>query len=176
MLCQFLLYSKVNQPCIYTYPLYFGFPSHLGEHRALSTVTRAVQSVIISYLFVINHLRWCFHSLPKTQMVMNLPALQETWFDLWAWGIPWRREWLPTPVFLPGESHGQRSLVGYSPWGSKESDTTERLTLFQRHYVIHISPVLVHFTWQVSGYKVYVNQVFCRFNNIKQRWISSYFY
>ena len=39
--------------------------------------------------------------------------------------IPWRREWLPTPVFLPGESHEQRSLVGYSPWGHKELDTTE---------------------------------------------------
>ena len=42
--------------------------------------------------------------------------------------IPWRREWHPTLVFLPGESHGQRSLAGYSPWGHKESDTTERLT------------------------------------------------
>ena len=40
-----------------------------------------------------------------------------------------RREWLPTPVFLPGEFHGQRSLVGYSPWGHKEQDTTEWLTL-----------------------------------------------
>ena len=39
--------------------------------------------------------------------------------------IPWRRKWQPTPVFLPGKSHGQRSLVGYSPWGHKESDTTE---------------------------------------------------
>ena len=39
----------------------------------------------------------------------------------------WRRKWQPTPVSLPGESHGQRSLVGYSPWGCKESDTTERL-------------------------------------------------
>ena len=39
----------------------------------------------------------------------------------------WRREWQPTPVFLPRESHGWRSLVGYSPWGCKESDTTERL-------------------------------------------------
>ena len=39
----------------------------------------------------------------------------------------WRRKWQPTPVFLPGESHGQRSLVGYSPWGRKESDTTEWL-------------------------------------------------
>ena len=38
---------------------------------------------------------------------------------------PWRRKWQPTPVFLPGESHGQRSLVGYSPWGQKELDTTE---------------------------------------------------
>ena len=40
---------------------------------------------------------------------------------------PWRRQWHPTPVVLPGKSHGQRSLVGYSPWGLEESDTTERL-------------------------------------------------
>ena len=40
---------------------------------------------------------------------------------------PWRREWQPPPVFLPGESHGWRSLVGYSPWGREESDTTEWL-------------------------------------------------
>ena len=39
----------------------------------------------------------------------------------------WRRKWQPTPVFLPGESHGRRSLVGCSPWGLKESDTAERL-------------------------------------------------
>ena len=44
--------------------------------------------------------------------------------------FPWRRKWQPTPVFLPGESHGWRSLVGYSPWGCKESDTTERLYSF----------------------------------------------
>ena len=41
----------------------------------------------------------------------------------------WRREWQSTPVFLPGEFHGQRSLVGYNLWGCKESDTTEQLTL-----------------------------------------------
>ena len=46
----------------------------------------------------------------------------------WVEKIPWRREWQPIPVFLPGESHGQRSLVGYSPWGHKESDTTEWLS------------------------------------------------
>jgi len=41
----------------------------------------------------------------------------------------WRRKWQPTPVFLPGESHGQRSLVGYSPWGRTGSDMAERLSI-----------------------------------------------
>ena len=44
-------------------------------------------------------------------------------------GMPWRRKWQPTPVFLPGEFHGRRSPVGYDPWGHKESDTTKQLTL-----------------------------------------------
>ena len=43
------------------------------------------------------------------------------------WEDPLEERWQPTPVFLPGISHGQRSLVGYSPWGRKESDTTEQL-------------------------------------------------
>ena len=46
-------------------------------------------------------------------------------FHPWVKKIPWRRAWQPTPVFLPGESLGQRTLEGYSPWGCKESDTTE---------------------------------------------------
>ena len=45
--------------------------------------------------------------------------------DPWVRKIPWRREWQPTPVFLPGEPHGQKNLVGYSPWSWKESDMTE---------------------------------------------------
>ena len=47
-------------------------------------------------------------------------------FDPWVGKIPWRRRWHPTPVLLPGKSHGRKSLVGYSPWGREESDTTER--------------------------------------------------
>ena len=62
------------------------------------------------------------------QLVKNPSIVWETWVRSWVGKIPWRRERLPTPVFLPGESHGQRSLVGYSPWGQKESDRTERLT------------------------------------------------
>ena len=46
-------------------------------------------------------------------------------FDPWVGKIPWRRKWLPTPVFLPRESHGHRSLVGYCSWGHKESDVAE---------------------------------------------------
>ena len=48
-------------------------------------------------------------------------------FDAWVGKIPWRRKWQPTPGLLSGKSHGQRSLVGYSPWSRKESDMTERL-------------------------------------------------
>ena len=55
-----------------------------------------------------------------TQMLKNLPAMQETW--VWSLGQEdtLRRERLPTPIFLPGESHAQRSLAGYSPWGCKK--------------------------------------------------------
>ena len=48
-------------------------------------------------------------------------------FDSWVGKIPWRRKWHPTSALLPGKSHGWRSLIGYSPWGRKESDKTERL-------------------------------------------------
>ena len=60
------------------------------------------------------------------QAVKNLSANAGDGFDPRVGKIPWRRKWLATPVFLSVESHGQkRSLVGYSPWGRKESDTTE---------------------------------------------------
>ena len=55
------------------------------------------------------------------------PQCGKTRFNPWVGKIPWRRKWQPTPVFLPREFHGQRSLVGCSPCGCKELDTTERL-------------------------------------------------
>ena len=85
------------------------------------------------------------------QRLKHLPGMLETWVQflgredplekemathssILAWRIPWReepgRKWQPTPVFLLGESHGGRILVGYSPWGHKESDTTERLHFY----------------------------------------------
>ena len=80
-------------------------------------------------------------SFPGGSVVKNLPAKQETWVR--SLKLPWRRAWQPTPVFLSGECHGQRSLVGYSPWGQKQLDMTEWLT-FHRHdrnlHLINICP------------------------------------
>ena len=59
------------------------------------------------------------------QMVKHLPTTQETRFDPWVRKIPWRRKWQPTSVLFPGKYHRRRILVGYSPWGCKESDMTE---------------------------------------------------
>ena len=59
------------------------------------------------------------------QTVKNLPLVQETGLNPWVGKIPRRREWQPTPVFLPGEFHGQRSLVVYSPMRCKESDLND---------------------------------------------------
>ena len=102
-------------------------------------------------------------SLQTARLVKNVPAMQETWFDSWVGKIPWRRDRLPTPVFLgfpcgstgkestcnvgdlgsipglrrsPGEEKGYwpREFHGlYSLWGHKESDTTERLSLHFTH-------------------------------------------
>ena len=81
-------------------------------------------------------IHWGFPRAPNlAQTVKNLPAVQRPGFDLWAGKISWRREWLPTPVFLPGKSYGQRSLAGYTLWGCKELDMTEQLKLsFSIHY------------------------------------------
>ena len=61
---------------------------------------------------------------PGGSVVKNQPANGRRRFNSWVGKILWRREWQPSPVFLPGKSLGQRSLVGYSPWGCKELDTT----------------------------------------------------
>ena len=63
--------------------------------------------------------------LPSGSAVKKPPAVQETQVQSLGQKIPWRKEWLPTPQFLPGEAHGQRRLVGYSPEGCRKSDTTD---------------------------------------------------
>ena len=74
--------------------------------------------------------RYTWWAFQVALMIKNLPnnaGPKRHGFNPWVGKIPWRRAWQPTPVFLSGESHGQRSLAGYSPLGCRESDTTERL-------------------------------------------------
>ena len=65
-----------------------------------------------------------FRASLVAQMVENLPALFQTFVRK----IPWRRKWKPTPVFLPGEFHGQKSQADYGAWSCKDSDPTKQLT------------------------------------------------
>ena len=76
--------------------------------------------VLNSSVYFPSGLPWC---LSDKESVCQRRKLR---FEPWVGQMPWRRKWQPTPVFLPGKSHGQRSLVGYSPGGHKESDTTKQ--------------------------------------------------
>ena len=75
------------------------------------------------------------HVASGKEPTVNAGDIRDTRFDPWVGKIPWRRAWQHTPVFLPGESHGQRSLGGYSPQGQKELNTTE----VTKHTYKHIS-------------------------------------
>ena len=92
-------------------------------------------------------------------MVKNQPAMfRRPRFNPWIRKIPWRRKWLPTPVFLPGESHGQRSLACYSPWGHKESDTAKQLTLFFTLLTCMQSCRMYRFGWDCIFY-IYIYDI-----------------
>ena len=88
------------------------------------------------------------------QMIKNLLQCRRPGFDPWVRKVPWRRELQPTPVFLPGESHGQRSLAGYSPWCHKELNMTFFLQmllssiLFQKGFKTPVSICLFITTGQ----------------------------
>ena len=78
-------------------------------------------------------------------------AAEDTSLDPWVGKIPWKGKWQPTPVFLPGESHGQRGLVGCSPWGLQRiPDMTESAQHARTHSPCAPSPVLQalhHLLW-----------------------------
>ena len=84
-----------------------------------------------------------YKGLPGDSVVKNLPANEgksgDTGFNPWIKKIPWRRKWQPTPVFLPGEFHGQRSLAGYSPWGHKRAGhdlPTKQQCIYTPKYIL----------------------------------------
>ena len=90
------------------------------QGRKMSLVPPASKKAVL--------LKWRTVFLGASLMIHRQRIRLQCWrcrFDTWVGKIPWRRAWQSIPVFLPGELHGQRSLVGYSPWGRKELDTTE---------------------------------------------------
>ena len=98
--------------------------------------------------------------------VKNLPANAgdtRDVFDPWVGTVPWSREWQPAPVLLPEKFHGQKSVVGYSPWGLKESDTTEHGDQ-QDHTVLgtvpplHLNIEALTFSMTVLREKVFIEE------------------
>ena len=85
-------------------------------------------------LYVLFTLFTGIYQAPRASLVAQMVKIclqcRRPGFYPWVRKISWRRAWLPNPVFLPGGFYGQRNLAGYSPWGHKESDTTEQLTLW----------------------------------------------
>ena len=69
------------------------------------------------------------------QIVKNLLQRRRSGFNFWVRKIPWRKEWLPNPIFLPGEFHGQSNLVSYSPWDTRVSDITVHGILQASKYI-----------------------------------------
>ena len=124
------------------------------------------------------------------QSVKNLPVLQETWFSLWDRKIPWRRKWQPTPVFLPGEFHGWRSLAdvfhgvaGSRTWLSKYHSLTHTLTLRKKK----ISPWCYkrerdldsdrsYLTLPLTFYKMRLHIVNCWVRELKKCYMSKWQY
>ena len=106
-------------------------------------------------------------------VVKSLPANTEDVRDPWIRKIPWRRALQPPPVFLPGESHGQRSLAGYSPWRRQEWDTTEHI--IHTHTSFWLLPQQV--TRKVAAYNT---KLLLHVTNLKSRycqgWIPSEFF
>ena len=75
-----------------------------------------------------------FPILLLTQMIKNLPEIQETWVQSLSWEDPLEKEMETTSVFLPREFHGLRSLGGYSPWGHRELGTINTFTFFKSEF------------------------------------------
>ena len=95
--------------------------NHMCVYKVINDTT------MYTYVYTYTTLRYVWSFL-VAQIVKNLPAMQETRVDPLVGKIPWRRQWQSSPIFLPGEFHGQRNLAGYSPKGHKESVRTQWLT------------------------------------------------
>ena len=95
---------------------------------------------MVAELYIYIHM-YVNMGVPGASVVVCLPN-RRCGFDPWVRKIPWRRKWQPTPVFWPGKFHGQRSLVGYSPWGHNESDTQQQHSVSDTGLMLEIKSYL----------------------------------
>ena len=102
----------------------------------------SVMKSVVLFLTLYNTLWGVPRRLDGKESTCQCSKCRRHRFDSWVRKIPWRRVWHPTPVLLPGKSHGQRSLAGYVPLGRKESDTTERLS--STILYIHMNFLIIH--------------------------------
>ena len=116
----------------------------INNHRRLPAPMSYIYSEEICHNFLANFYPSNLNiGFPGGSVVKNPPANAGDAKDMglipgsdpWGGKIPWSGKWQPAPVFLPGKFHGQRSLVGYSPWGRKESDTTEATEHSHMHII-----------------------------------------
>ena len=147
----FIFYLFIAYRCIGDEHVVLDSSAHQGD-----SVMHIHGSILYQILFPFRLSSIIWNSASLAQTVKKLPAMQETWVRSLVWEDPLEKERPPTPVFLLGESHGQRSLIGYSPWGRKELDVTEQLT--ENHKTLHswgfLPPLLSlspwhsnHLTW-----------------------------
>ena len=122
-------------------------------HFGCGCVTQQCDNIKFIKMIYISKSTYLIYLL-KAQLVKNLPECRRPGFDPRLRKIPWRRKWQPTPVFLSGEFQGQRTLVGYSPWDHKESDTTVQLT-FTTHKCAFVDNHLYNCKSEVLTAKIF---------------------
>ena len=105
------------------YLIWVSLTLDVGWLLSAATLTLDVGWLLAATLL---HRHSCFRGLSGKEFACQCGSLKQRRFDPWVRKTPWRRKWQPTPVSLPGESYGQSSLEGHSPWGCKEQDTTEQ--------------------------------------------------
>ena len=140
-------YDILHTPCLWITSLYVIFiPILVYNHAGPLALSSPQFSLPIHFMHILKIMTHIYHTYLfnkafigaslVSQRLKRLPVMQKTWVGK----IPWRRKWQPTPVFLPGKSHGQRSLEGYSPQGHKRvgHDWATSLSL---------SFSLIHQTW-----------------------------
>ena len=150
--------------------------SVLGIHKFISSSWKTNPLCWHLLLFLPSHFRASIKDIGLLKWLSGKESAcqwrrcKRGWFDPWVEKIPCRRKWQPTPLFLPGKSHGQRNHVGYSPWACKEVDTAEHRTHTHTHTHTHTQPHTQDISYQMPKFYYKTIRLPCQ---KKVHWLSS---